>query len=767
MSLISRYTHWLHTKWPAGKVEKMPVVNDDGSTNITGVYVVGDLTGVPLLKFSADTGTRAVLTISDDPTFAKRDVSDGDVLDIVIIGGGVSGYAAAMQAQKQGLKFQLLEAAQPFATIENFPKAKPIYTYPTDMTPAGDLQFHAKSDIKEGLLADLHEQADAAGIKPTIGRAESVKRVGKVIHIPVNGQTIKAHRVIIAIGRSGNYRKLNIPGEDLSHKVTNRLHDPKAYANQNMLVVGGGDSALEAAIALAQNNTHVTLSYRKPEFSRPKPENVEKLDSLQQQNKLKLMMASTVKTITENNVTIIDKDKQDVTIENDAVITLIGREAPLDFFRKSGIHINGEWRTPTWIGLILFFSFALWIYHWKGDYNIPFGLKESFNHYFGLNPDNWVSRIANFASSYFNDTTTLGYTIKISAGSRSFYYTLLYGFCVTYFGFKRIRRRKTPYVTRQTLTLTAIQIIPLFILPEIVLPWMGHNGIYDTGIGKWFADTFFGAANYGHGREYWRAYGFIFAWPLMAWNWFTDAPMWGWLILGSIQTFVIIPLIVYRWGKGAYCGWICSCGALAETLGDTHRHKMPHGPFWNRLNMIGQGFLGFAVVLMVLRVVGWMHFVPGSDAAAHVFKYLAKGDGLPIFNYAYFVDLLFAGVLGVGLYFHFSGRVWCRFACPLAALMHIYARFSQFRILAEKSKCISCNVCTFVCHQGIDIMNFANKGNAMEDPECVRCSACVQSCPTGVLTFGRVDKHGNVIAKDKLMASRVQMAELTIGGKNF
>jgi polyferredoxin len=309
-------------------------------------------------------------------------------------------------------------------------------------------------------------------------------------------------------------------------------------------------------------------------------------------------------------------------------------------------------------------------------------------------------------------------------------------------------------VTRQTLTLTAIQILPLFLLPEIILPWMGHNGLFDSGIGQWFADTFFGTANYGHGREYWRAYGFILAWPLMAWNWFTDAPMYGWLILGFIQTFVIIPLMVRRWGKGAYCGWICSCGALAETLGDTHRHKMPHGPFWNRLNMIGQLFLGFAGALMLLRIYGWMHFLPGSYAMGNAFHYLAKGDGLPIFNYAYFVDLLFAGVLGVGLYFHFSGRVWCRFACPLAALMHIYARFSQFRILAEKSKCISCNVCTSVCHQGIDIMNFANKGNAMEDPECVRCSACVQSCPTGVLTFGRVDGKGNVIATDKLMASR-------------
>ena len=78
--------------------------------------------------------------------------------------------------------------------------------------------------------------------------------------------------------------------------------------------------------------------------------------------------------------------------------------------------------------------------------------------------------------------------------------------------------------------------------------------------------------------------------------------MW-WLIIGCIQTFVIIPLIVWKWGKGAYCGWICSCGALAETMGDTHRHKMPHGPFWNRLNMIGQVFLLLVSVLLVAVIV--------------------------------------------------------------------------------------------------------------------------------------------------------------------
>src|SRR6185369_6981801 len=98
-------------------------------------------------------------------------------------------------------------------------------------------------------------------------------------------------------------------------------------------------------------------------------------------------------------------------------------------------------------------------------------------------------------------------------------------------------------------------------------------------------------------------------------NWFTDAPIWGWLVIGFIQTFVLIPTLVYFWGKGAYCGWICSCGALAETLGDQHRHKMPHGPGWNRLNLAGQIILAVAFLLLAVRIAGWI-LPPGNWADA-------------------------------------------------------------------------------------------------------------------------------------------------------
>lgn len=768
---------WLHGQWPAGHVERLPELKDDGETNIPGIYVVGDLKGIPLLKFSVDSGAKAVKTILADRDFsALRRTGDGTTLDLAIIGGGVSGFAAALEAKKNNLSYILLEASEPFSTIVNFPKEKPIFTYPKEMSPAGDLSITAQ--IKEPLLEELRGQTKD-GLNVRTSFAERITRKGKTFEITLReAPPISARRVIVAIGRSGNFRKLGVPGEDLD-KVYNRIHDPKDYSGKRCLVVGGGDSAMESAIALTKAGADVVLSYRKPEFARAKPENIETVKRLAKNpmaeaqvanpvserittasgdfmpkpgnnGQLRLMMSSNVKRITNASVTITDSGRSDQNLPNDAVFTMIGREAPLDFFRRSGIRISGEWNAGQIATLILSLAFFTFLYHWKktgigGFEHFPL-LREvavigdlfARNHWFPYNIT------ANWAAA----STPLMKTMRITLGEPGFYYSLAYCAIIVLFGRKRMARQDTPYVTLQTWTLAAIQIIPLFLLPYIVLPWMGHAGLFDGGWMSKIADALFPEAGYGHGREYWRAFGFILAWPLFFWNVFTSQPMWTWLAISLIQTFAVIPAIIYFWGKGAYCGWICSCGALAETLGDAHRNKMPHGPFWNKLNMAGQVLLVFAMALLFLRVLGWAHVGWAERTYAFLFH------DAPLFNYVWFVDLFLAGIIGVGLYFHFSGRVWCRFFCPLAALMHIYARFSRFGILAEKKKCISCNVCTSVCHMGIDVMNFANKGLAMKDPECVRCSACVQGCPTGVLSFGQIDKTGKVIKIDSIAASR-------------
>lgn len=770
MRFLHSYVRWLHTRWPAGTVERLPLVNDDGSTNVHALYVAGDLTGVPLLKMAADSGAGVVQAIARRHRLPFDQPGDDDTLDLAIIGAGVAGLAAALEARRLGLRFEVYESAEPLATIVNFPKGKPIYTYPEGMTPAGSLQFHEQSNVKEGLLDDLRAQTLCGddAVSPIIARVDHVSpsQSGNVLEVyfgDASRQPVRARAVLVAIGRSGNHRTLNVLGEDLP-KVYNRLHDPKDFAGQNALVIGGGDSALETAIALAENGAAVTLSYRKPGFSRPKPGNIERLSELTtdtpdvHSGRIRVLLASAVTEIRDDKVSLaVNGGKGTESIPNDVVFTMIGREAPLDFFRRSGVRIRGEWSPRSIISLVLFLLFCVFLYHWK----------KTGVHIINVAPLSWIAGIGDWWSSHgwfpynlpewwgslgdaFAEPHTAIGTLRVSIGEPGFFYSLAYCLAVIIFGIDRMQRRRTPYVRVQTLTLVAVQCVLLFLLPYLLLPWMGNNGWFDVTQHPWFAwigDQLFPVVTYGHGREYWRAFGLILAWPLFFWNVFTSEPMWGWLTISLVQTFVIIPLIVWRWGKGAYCGWICSCGALAETLGDRHRHKMPHGPIWNRFNLIGQVFLLFALVLLILRVTGW---IAGPDS------WMSRGYGyllhdVPVINYVWFVDLFWAGILGVGLYFHFSGRVWCRFACPLAALMHIYARFSRFRIFADKKKCISCNICTSVCHQGIDIMNFANKGQPMIDPECVRCSACVQSCPTSVLTFGRLTINGREV-HDRLRA---------------
>lgn len=866
MNPIARYTRWLHTGVPAGVVETLPVVREDGTTSVPGVYVVGDLRGVPLLKLAADSGAKAARQIAQDPKLREERAASADtlrgepdekaagggsqvgepdeqaaggggrVLDVVIVGAGVSGMAAALEARARGLDFRILEATEPFTTIVNFPKAKPIYTYPKDLEPEGALKIRA--DVKEDLVDELREQTLGAGLEPEASRANRLRRRGKLLEVVLaDGTTLRARRVILALGRSGDFRRLDVPGEDFD-KVYNRLHDPKDYAGRRVLVVGGGDSALETAIALAHAGAEVTLSYRGAALSRPKHDNVEQLEALG--TRVRVVLSTRVREIRADDVLIERADGSTELLPNDVVFVMIGREAPLGFFRRSGMALVGERGARFWGTLALSLAFFAFVYHWKagGALTAWFDAHRWF-------PFNLPA----------TDPSTLLGTIAISFHSPGAWYSLAYTAAITIFGVRRIRRRRTAYVTAQTATLMAVQILPLFLLPYVILPWAGNRGAFDkrdrvermseSDVAAWYdaaarseptqlaqqrfptwgrtlvtyappaspspamgdeafhtvsikssegptrvavvhlrerridirddslptwrlADTLFPETEWDpQGREYWRAFGFILAWPLFLWNMFTDKPNGVWLAISLVQTFVLIPLIVLRWGKGAYCGWICSCGALAETLGDTHRQKMPHGPVWNRLNMTGQVIFAVALVLLVLRVAGWAlpwdHPVNVAYAAVLTGKTVAGASHpfpAPLLNYKWLVDLFLAGIVGTGLYFHFSGRVWCRFACPLAAWMHIVARFSRFRILADKKKCISCNVCTSVCHQGIDVMNYANKGAPMDDVECVRCSACVQSCPTGVLTFGGIDRRtGRVVGTDRLVASAVQLRE--------
>jgi thioredoxin reductase/ferredoxin len=751
MGPFARYAHWLHLRFPHGSTEKLPLTDAEGRTSLSGLWVTGDLRGIPLLKFAADSGARAVEAISaqlgKNPRGSGDSASEGG-LDLVIVGAGVSGMAAALEAKKRGLAFAIVEARHPFATLADYPKQKPIFTYPTDFEPSGDLSV--KAGIKEALIEELEAQQRDAGIEVENARVTRVEKTRQGLKVHRQDQApLLARHVIVAIGRSGDFRTLGVPGED-GPNVTHRLHDPGKFKGRRALVVGGGDSGVETALALANGGAQVTLSCRSKKLTRPKKENLEALHRLVDDGTLRLVLGSGIRSIDAEKVILTTNNDQDEEVlENDVVFVMAGRNAPLDFFRRSGVAIRGEWRLPTYATLVAFLALCTAIYLWKAGGAVTAFFQREGLFPFGMSP-------------FVGATGALSKTLAITLKEPGFYYSLAYSLAIVLFGVDRMRRRKTPYVRLQTLTLMGIQVLPLFLLPYLLLPTLGHLGLFDGGALGAVADGLFPAVGYGHGREYWRAFGLILAWPLFIWNVFTDQPLWAWLFISFLQTFVLIPLLVFRWGKGAYCGWICSCGALAETLGDRHREKMPHGPFAKRLNLAGQIILALVLLIFLARILSWLFPQTDMGQALTTFYRAGLSDfallGIPL-NYQAVVDLLLAGILGVGLYFWFSGRVWCRFFCPLAALMHIYARFSRFSIFSEKEKCISCGACTQVCHQGIDVMHFASQGAPMNDPQCVRCSACVGECPTGTLFFGRQSGKGLPVIEDPWPASPVRMRE--------
>jgi NosR/NirI family transcriptional regulator, nitrous oxide reductase regulator len=761
--LWARYAHWLHLRWPAGMVEPWPRVRADGSTNVPGLYVTGDLCGRPLLKDALDTGARTAAHLASDPALRSAPAPAGS-LDLVIVGGGVSGFAAALEARRLGLTFQIVEADEPFFTPVNYPARRSVFAYPSGMQPAGELRLTA--EVKETLVAGLCAQVASAGVTPIIARAERVERAANLLRVILAGAPpLLARRVIVAIGRSGCFRRIEVPGEELEH-VFDRLHDPQEYAGRRTLVVGDGEHAAECAIALAEAGAEVTLVHRGAMLTRPRYETLSRLSERlagaptqpwrrRMDRTLIPRRAPGPGTVTLRHVTRLQEihpgeavlregNGPTEAVPMDAIFVMVGREAPGDFLRRCGVELRGERKAVHRVGLVFFLLLCAALCDWRSG-----GLIAAWWHArggaTGSLPGFLASAGDTLARAAAEPRTLIG-TLAISAAGPSFWWALALSALVVVFGARRMRRRRTPYVTAQTLTLMAVQSLLLFLLPEVLLPWLGHNGWLPRGL----LDALFPATPGAHGREYWRAYGLVLAWPLQAANVFTREPLVAWLAITFVQVCVILPLAVRRFGKGAYCGWVCPRGALAETLGDTQRWKMPHGPHWNRLGLAGQFVLGAALALLVLRIAGWLQ--PAGSGADVLFEWISG-------RYRWTVDVLLAGVLGYGVFFLASGRTWCRFLCPLGALLNVMTRASRSRILAEKERCISCGLCTATCHMGVDIMGFARLGRAVEDPQCVRCSACVHDCPTGALAFGRVDAPGARLALDSLPASPVRTRE--------
>jgi len=316
----------------------IPHIQPNFETNIKNIFIAGELGGMGLIRNAVEQGKQAMMSIIKE----KHKLKDGYV-GVVVVGAGPAGIAASLTAMEQGLSFSTLEQDSLGGTVASFPRGKLVMTAPVNLPLFGKVNF--KETTKEKLLELWQKVVEQTGLiinfKERVDAIEVAEHGFKVI---TNKAEYLTHSVLLAIGRRGTPRKLGAEGEE-QNKVVYRLIDPEQYLGQHVLIVGGGDSALEAAISIAeQSDTTVTLSYRSPGFSRAKEKNRQKIQSLHEQDKLQLLLESTIDNIAKKEVTIQCKDKA-VTIPNQAVIICAGGILPTGFLKNIGISVETKYGT--------------------------------------------------------------------------------------------------------------------------------------------------------------------------------------------------------------------------------------------------------------------------------------------------------------------------------------------------------------------------------------------------------------------------------------
>jgi thioredoxin reductase/Pyruvate/2-oxoacid:ferredoxin oxidoreductase delta subunit len=311
----------------------IPTVNSDFETNVPGIFIAGELGGMGLIRNAITQGRQAMDSI------AKKDrPKDPERLDVVIIGAGPAGFSASLGAMKHKVKFVTLEQETLGGTVSHYPRGKVVMTQPAEMPLVGKVRF--RETTKEDLMDFWEKIVADTGLKVNCGEPMSAIEADKDGYLVTTPKaSYKTKNVLLTIGRRGTPRKLGVPGEELP-KVVYRLIDPEQYRGQKVLVVGGGDSALEAATSIANEpGSHVTISYRSEAFSRAKEKNRQKVEAAEAAGTLTTLMKSNTKEITEDKVTL-EQEGKIIEIENDAVIVSAGGILPTPMLKELGIEVE-------------------------------------------------------------------------------------------------------------------------------------------------------------------------------------------------------------------------------------------------------------------------------------------------------------------------------------------------------------------------------------------------------------------------------------------
>ncbi len=332
---------------------RAPFVKENFETNVPGVYIAGELSGMGLIKTAINEGRMAIDNIKRQleargewqppvfhggPTTVGRSESgEESPYDVLIVGAGPAGLSASLAALQNGLKYLTIEQGEVASTIRNYPRHKFLMAEPVDMPLYGSL--YVGDGTKESLLTVWETILANTGVAvQTQEKVESILRDGALLHVTTSKAVYPTKNVVLALGKRGSPRRLSVQGEDLP-KVTYRLIEADTYENKDLLVVGGGDSAVEAALALSKaSRNRVALSYRGQDFDRARDRNRKMLADAEQQGRVKILRGSNLTRILPHCVQL-EISGQLTEMPNDYVFLLIGGESPEAFLRKIGIEI--------------------------------------------------------------------------------------------------------------------------------------------------------------------------------------------------------------------------------------------------------------------------------------------------------------------------------------------------------------------------------------------------------------------------------------------
>lgn len=317
----------------------MPYLTPEYETSITNLFVIGELGGLALIKNAVNQGRACVDTIATRIGSNGHHRSLPDVYDVLIVGAGPAGISASLRAIESKLNYITLEQDEVGGTVAKYPRQKLVMTSPVEFPMYG--KFKKTELSKENLLAFWDMVLNRADFNVRTGeKVEEIRRDGEgLFEIKTGDNRYRANAVVLALGRTGTPRKLGVKGEELP-KVMYRLIEADHYVNKNILVVGGGDSAVEAAMGLAnQSGNKVTVSYRQAQFSRIKERNAKRMEDCQRSGKVKVLFNSAPLEFKADSV-IISVNGEPQEIPNDFVWVFAGGTPPYDFLKKIGVQFG-------------------------------------------------------------------------------------------------------------------------------------------------------------------------------------------------------------------------------------------------------------------------------------------------------------------------------------------------------------------------------------------------------------------------------------------